>query len=333
MKGSEGIGHWVEERISTSDGEIGVTVQVLRSPRPGLKVLVLGGVHGNEVGGTLAAARLTSSIGVLRSGSVAVVPVAHEAAHHAFSRTGPADGENLARCFPGQPDGTPTQRLAALLGERLIRSADVLVDLHTSSPDADMPFFAGGLDDGSEIATRGTELAVAFGAGIVWTHPTVGVGRTLSLAQELGIPALYVESPRGGVLDRRYLTAYVDGVKRVLAKLGLLDMDMPTVDPPRLWLHDDGDTDAFVATPVDGWFLSEVDLLDAVTAGQTVGRVVDRHGTSLHEVVASSDGVVVTLRTTAPVTVGTPLIGLAAPRPASLGLPSDVIAPNEGARP
>lgn len=324
---------WDTERVVTSDGAIGVTAHTLRAAEPGPAVLVLGGVHGNEIGGIVAAGILTRSITRLGAGTLTVVPVAHEAAHRAFSRTGPADGANLAREFPGKPDGTPTEQLAGLLGDRLIRRADVLIDLHTSSPDADMPFFAGGVDDGSAAATRGAELAVAFGAGTVWTHPTVGVGRTLTLAHELGIPAIYVESPRGGVLEQAFLDAYVNGVRRVLSTLGLLAQDVPAAEPPQLWLHGDGDADAFVPTPVDGWFVSNVRLLDVVSAGQVLGRVVDRYGGSLHDVVATSDGIVATLRTTAPVTAGTPLIGLAGLRPAVIGLPSDAIVRNGEARP
>lgn len=318
-----GNGRWEEHRIATADDTMGVTVHTLRGPGDGPDVLVLGGVHGNEIGGIVAAGMLTASLRELRAGTLRVVPVAHEAAHRAFSRTGPADGGNLARSFPGRPDGTPTQRIAALIADELIDGADVLIDLHTSSPDADMPFFAGCLDDGSTVGTRGTALAVAFGAGIVWTHPRVGEGRTLSVAQQWDIPAIYVESPRGGVLDRTYLDSYVTGVRRVLAELDMLDDDFVPTAPPRLWLHGDGDTDAFPPSPVDGWFVGDVALLDAVAEGQLLGEIVDRSGACLHEVVAPTAGVVATLRTAAKVTAGTPLIGLAAPRPSTLGFASD----------
>jgi predicted deacylase len=325
-------GNWTTRRVDTADGAIGVTVHTLTAAAEGPSVVVLGGVHGNEIGGIVAAGQLTATVRELRAGTVQVVPVAHEAAHAAFSRTGPADGGNLARSFPGRADGAPTDRLAALIGERLIRDADVLLDLHTSSPDADMPFFAGGLDDGSPAATRGTELAVAFGAGVVWTHPSLGEGRTLTLAHELGIPALYVESPRGGVLDRRFLDGYVVGVRRVLSALDMLADDVPPARPPELWLHGEGDTDAFAPTPVDGWFVGEVELLDAVVDGQLLGRVVDRYGACRHEVVAPSAGVVMTLRTAANVVAGTPLVGIAPPRPPTLGLASDKLVQHRGAR-
>jgi predicted deacylase len=119
----------------------------------------------------------------------------------------------------------------------------------------------------------------------------------------------------------------------VLSALGMLDDEESPAPPPQLWLHGDGDADAFSPTPVDGWFVSKVRLLDVVSAGQLLGRVVDRYGQSLHDVLATAGGIVATLRTSAPVTAGTPLIGLAEARPALLGLPSDAIVRNGEARP
>lgn len=320
---------WQEFRVSddpVADGPpLGVTAYTTDSGRPGPRVLVLGGVHGNEVGGVLGAGSLTAGPVPLRAGRLTVVPVAHEAAFAAGSRTGPADGENLARVFPGDPAGTPTPRLAALLDRQLISAADVLIDLHTSSPDADMPLFAGCLDDGSAVATRAVELAVAFGAGMVWTHPRLAPGRTLSVAHARGAPALYVESPRGGVLDAGYVGVYSSGVRRVLAHLGMLE-DAPPGRPLEHWLHAEGDTDSFTAAAADGLFLARVALLDEVARGQVVGQVVGPRGDIRAEVAAVVAGRVATLRTSAVVRAGTPVVGVAPARPASLGHESDAIA-------
>ena len=42
----------------------------------------------------------------------------------------PADGQNLNRTFPGDPEGTFSSRLAKLLEETLYPEADFLIDLH-----------------------------------------------------------------------------------------------------------------------------------------------------------------------------------------------------------
>lgn len=324
---------WTEQRVGAALGASGPGVSVCEfdSGAPGPTVVVLGGVHGNEVGGIVAAGQLARSPLPLRSGRLRVVPVTHEAAYASDSRVGPADGLNLARVFPGRHDGTPTQRLAHLITEELLRGADVLVDLHTSSPETDMPLFAGCLDDGSTAAIRAVELAVAFGAPMVWTHSRLGPGRSLTVAQGLGIPAIYVESPVGGVLDAAHLEAYGSGMRRVLAALGMVD-GAPPGRPSPLWVHGEGDVDAFSQVTVDGLFCAETALLERVEQGQVLGTVVDARDQPLEEIRAHDTGHVVTLRRMAHVRPGTPVAGVAPARPAKLGLPSDSLVTTPGVR-
>lgn len=322
---------WTQRRVgmaADADGP-GFTVWERDSGTPGPTVVVLGGVHGNEVGAIVAAGRLTQSQLPLRSGKLLVAPVTHESAYAADSRVGPADGLNLARVFPGRPDGTPTERLAHLVTEQLLRHADVLVDLHTSSPETDMPLFAGCLDDGSAAATRAVELTVAFCTPVLWTHARLGPGRSLTAAHQFGIPAIYVESPVGGVLDVVHLEAYESGLHRVLEALGMM-ADAPPGRPSRLWLHGDGDVDAFSQVKVDGLFRAETALLDRVEKGQVVGTVVDTRGQLLEEVRAGDTGHVATLRRIAHVRPGMPVAGIVPARPAKLGLPSDSLHTTSG---
>lgn len=301
----------------------GVTVYERDSGSPGPTLLVLGGVHGNEVGGVLAAGRLVDADLGLRAGRLIVVPLAHEAAYDADTRTGPADDGNLARVFPGAADGTPTEVVAALL-TGLIAEADALVDLHTSSPQTDMPLFCGCLDDGSAASTRAVELMLAFGSQVVWTHGALGPGRSLGVARDRGIPAVYAEAPRGGTLDERALSAYDRGVRGILGALGMTDPLPPVA--PQLWLQGDGDVDAFAHSSHEGLFIPEVELLDLVERGAPVGVVSDRQGRLLEQVRASESGYVATLRRHARVEVGTPLVGIVPARPAVLGIPSDALA-------
>src|SRR6476469_4095926 len=89
--------------------------------RPGPTVALLGGVHGDELEGVLAARRVARRLdpGTLR-GCVRIAAPAHPSAWAAVSRTSPVDGLNLARVFPGDPGGGPTEQVAAFLTARVI---------------------------------------------------------------------------------------------------------------------------------------------------------------------------------------------------------------------
>lgn len=89
--------------------------------------MVLGGVHGNEVGG-IEAAHLVPDYG-LSAGRLVVIPEANAPAVEAREREGP-DG-NLNRQFPVGEQ--PTTEIARALWDELERhDPDCLIDMHTS---------------------------------------------------------------------------------------------------------------------------------------------------------------------------------------------------------
>src|ERR1700685_433337 len=76
----------------------------------GKNAVIIAGIHGDEYEGPAAIAEFVASLDSARlSGSLTAVPVANPPAFAAGTRTNP-DGMNLARCFPGDSNGSPTER-------------------------------------------------------------------------------------------------------------------------------------------------------------------------------------------------------------------------------
>lgn len=80
------------------------------SGQEGPRVLVLGGVHGNEPGGWLGAEEVANW--EVRAGSLIVLPRINWRSANAFERTLQGFGD-LNRLYPGHPDGLPMARMAA----------------------------------------------------------------------------------------------------------------------------------------------------------------------------------------------------------------------------
>ena len=94
--------------------------------------LLTAGVHGDEYEGPDAVAALTRALPLAGlNGSVVAIPVVNPMALSAGQRLAPVDGKNLARCFPGSPDGTPTERLAHAVFKTFAEPATHLIDLHS----------------------------------------------------------------------------------------------------------------------------------------------------------------------------------------------------------
>ena len=309
---------WTVHRLTAEGNGLaarppGVDCHELDGGAPGPVVVVLGGVHGDEPEGVLAAGRLCAKQLPLRAGRLRVVPVANEGAFSAGARATPSDGGNLARSFPGEALGGPTQRLAALLAGAVLADADLLIDLHTAGRRYDMPPFVGCLDDGSPAARASRAAAEAFGLDTLWLHPAYSAGRSLTVPAARGRPAIYAEGPGGEAVDSGLVDSYVGGVLRVLASLGLLaDRPPPSRQSPTRIVSGGGDLDRDVLTfAAGGLFVANVAAGDAVATGQPLGEVVDVHGRTRQVLRARRAGRVMFLRRAAQVRPGDVVAALA----------------------
>lgn len=280
-------------------------VVTLTAPEPGPTVAILGGVHGDEYEGVLAAATLARILPAdLCRGSVRFAAPAHPSAWAVCNRMGPDDGLNLARVFPGQPEGQPTERVAHLLTENVIRGADLLVDLHSAGAGFEMPLlcgYQGGDDHRGEMSKR---CAEAFAARFTWRHDDEPApGRSLTVAYELGIPAIYAESLGGLSVRAAELQAYLDGVRRVLHLLGMVSSaPLPPMSP--VAVRGDGNTDAGLVATAAGYLVVECEVGHRVAAGERLATVIDIDGSHLAHIDAPCDGHVMLLRRDARVGAG-----------------------------
>ena len=277
----------------------GFTIVELRGATDGPTVSVVGGVHGDEFEGPVACLRLAEALaGIVLRGRVRLVAVAHEAAHVASLRSSPVDGLNLARAFPGDPDGSITARLADALRRHVIESSDLFVDLHSAGTAYAMPLLVGWADDGCATCAAGAMAAATFAAPVMWRHPgPVPPGRTLSAAHDLGIPAIYAEAAGGGTVTAVHAAMYVAGIRRVLVSMGMLDAREATPGPAPRRLVGEGNMDvpAMVA-PIDGLCEMFVGPLDEIGVGQVVALVTDPLTGRGHDVTSLAAGVVVMAR-------------------------------------
>jgi predicted deacylase len=175
-----------------------IAVRVLAGSTAGPRLLVLAGVHGDEYEPMEAVRRLATRLASLPfRGSVALVPVANPTAFAAATRIG-SDGLDMARSFPGDPLGSPTQRAAHAVTCEL-ELADCLVDLHTGGRAMRaLPMVGYTLHPDPRILDIQRRLARSFGLPVIWGTSPALEGRSLSAARDRGVPAIYAEHGGGG---------------------------------------------------------------------------------------------------------------------------------------
>jgi predicted deacylase len=111
-------------------GEVELAVGRVGDGKPA--AMIASGVHGDEgPWGSWAIHKLLEQTPLddLR-GSLRVVPVANPLAMEADARNAPLDTLDLNRVFPGDANGSHTERLAAALVVHAVDGADVVIDIH-----------------------------------------------------------------------------------------------------------------------------------------------------------------------------------------------------------
>lgn len=276
---------------------------VLVGAAPGPHVLITGGVHGDEFEPMTAIRQLHQELAHEElHGRVTLAPVVNEPAFRRGQRTA-EDGLDLARVCPGDPAGSITHQVAQALS-RLIREADYYIDLHTGGTRLQVQPLAGYmLHPDPDILTAQRRMARAFGLPLVWGTDWRLDGRSLSVARDARVPAIYCEYLGGGGCSAAGRAAYVRGCRQVLAELGLLATlpEPPPADAVVLVAEDDrpgaGHMQVNLPAPQDGFFEPAVAVGERVRAGQLFGTVVDTLGQRREPVRVPHDGWVIVLHT------------------------------------
>lgn len=273
----------------------------------GPHLLITGGVHGDEFEPMVAIRRLIQELDLAPlSGRVTLVPCVNEAAFR-LGRRAADDGLDLARTCPGRADGSVTEQTAFRLSD-LIRTADYYIDLHTGGTAFQVyPLTGYCLHSRRETLDVQRRMARAFGLPLVWgTDPNLN-GRSLSVARDAGVPAIYAEYLGGGGCDPIGVAAYVQGCRNVLVEMGMLAahgkpaFEPLVVEDPR---PNSGHMQINHPAPMEGFFNCAVRLGQRVRPGDPLGTVTNLLGDRTESVVASQSGLLIVLRTFSRVAAG-----------------------------
>ncbi len=265
----------------------------------GPTALVIGGVHGDEPEGQVAALNLLRALRPEDvTGRVLVAPCLSIEASQAYTRLWPS-GANLNRSFPGSPDGTADERLADFVTRELIARADIVVDIHSGGrsglclPWSEMHW----VDD---AAQRGAMVDGMLAWGTDWCVVYIdiaGGGLLVGEAERQGKTVVSTELGGGGHVTAAIHRLARSGLENVLRTFGVLEGEpQPRRAKARIIMATD--LADYVLAPESGLFEALVDLGDSVQAGQPVGRMhfLERPDRDPIEIVADSGGTVCVVR-------------------------------------
>jgi len=256
-------------------GEIMIPITVVKNGA-GPTVLLMAGNHGDEYEGQIALVKLIRSLNADEiRGRVIILPAANLPAVMAGARVSPLDAGNLNRSFPGNPDGTPTERIAHYIDSMLFPLCDGFHDLHSGGSSLQyLPFASMRQSGDADLDRRSLAALKAFAPpiGIIWAFSGAGT-YAASAANSRILPNLGGEFGSGGTVDRKGLSLVEAGVRRFLSHFGILPKEAaePSAEPTR-FMEIKG-RHYYVYAPDHGVYEPAADLAENVSAGKLAGYV------------------------------------------------------------
>ncbi len=107
------------------DAAVDIPVIVIHGAKPGPKLALVAGSHGNEYASIIPLENLAQRISpAALSGTLIIVPLINPASFaQRVPHLNPVDGKNMNRMYPGKADGTQTVRAYGRLGGKSSTSA------------------------------------------------------------------------------------------------------------------------------------------------------------------------------------------------------------------
>ena len=268
----------------------------------GPTALVIGGVHGDEPEGQIAALNLARELQPEQvSGRVIVIPCASPEASRAYTRLWPS-GANLNRSFPGSPTGPADEQLAHFLSTRLFPLADVIVDIHSGGRNAlHLPWSEMHWVEDPTQRRQMVDGMLAWNTDWCCIYIDIGgTGLLVGEAERQGKIVVSTELGGGGHVTAEIHRLAASGLVNVLRHFGALEGDAVVRETqPTILMATERDN--YLLAPESGLFETLVDLGQRVQAGEPVGRVhflerLDREPETVH---AKTDGIVCVVRAVA----------------------------------
>ena len=283
----------------------GIQVWRFKGAAPGPKVLITAGIHGREYPGILTARRLLALFeeGVA-AGEVTVVLLVNPAAFDARSKAvNPEDGENINRMFPGDPEGTASQRRAWAI-TKLQDEADFYIDLHGGDLFEDLwPYVYVPGNCAPEVTVRAREVAEHLSVPVrVLSQASTGAYNSAAIR---GTPSILIERGSLGLWSEADVEAYMADLKSILAFLGVIKGEAVKNRAQR-----EAPVASYVSSRHSGFWFPNVRPGSFVKAGETLGRIENFAGGVLDTVVAPHDGNVLYMTVTLSAPAGCDLVAL-----------------------
>jgi predicted deacylase len=264
--------------------EVGLPVAVINGARDGKTLYIQAVSDGDELNGLGVIRRLVPQLDPASlAGELLVVGIVNHYGFQVGEHRNPIDDTKLNRAYPGDEEGTTSERIAAATFEAAMR-ADLILDLHQGSTSCMIDETRVRCGPRHRLHQDCLELAKAFGCGYILDQKGPD-GQLARAAPDESIPTIDPELGGSVGWDEVSIRTGLTGVFNVLYQYGFLEGDVEPEPQTRVTGFEQ------YGSPVGGLVDYAADISDVVDAGDPLFEVTDPFGEPKAEVTADADGV------------------------------------------
>ncbi len=275
---------WLEIGEGRHGGTVRIPVAVINGATDGQTLYLQAASDGDELNGVGVIRRVVPQIDPQElSGTILIVGIANIFGYERAEHRNPLDDTKLNRTYPGNEEGTSTERIAAATFDAAQR-ADYILDLHQGSTSRMINEVRVRCGRRHRLHSDCLELAKVFGCGHVLDQKGPD-GQLARVGPDEGIPTIDPELGGSVGLDEESVRLGVEGVFNVLEYYDFLP---GTIKPSRQTRARGFEQ---YGSPVGGLIDFKVELGEQVSPDTTLFTVTDVFGKVKATVTADSAGV------------------------------------------
>ncbi len=261
---------------------IDIQANIFRSKVDGPTVLILGGLHGDEINGVEIVRRALADkyFNTLKKGSVIAIPLLNVYGFNNFSREVP-DGKDINRSFPGTTKGSLASQVARKLGKEILPHVDCGIDFHTGGASIyNVPQIRIAPNDEQAFT-----LAEKFNTQFIVYSNLIPKSLRKEMSK-LNKPMVVFEGGESLRLDELSIEEGLKGITNVLSHLEMIDKVNNTQESKVI------KESTWQRALVAGIFVSLIKSGDFVAKNQVIGNIATPYGKIIKEIKAKKEGYV-----------------------------------------
>ncbi len=265
---------------------ISIPVHVINGKKDGPVLLIIAGIHGDEINGIEIIRRLLRSSKFKNlNGTLIAIPIINIYGFISLSRYLP-DRRDLNRSFPGSEKGSLASRLANMLMSEIIVKCTHVIDLHTGAIHrSNLPHVRANLENKNT-----KKIAKSFSLPIILDNKSID-GSLRQACDELNIPLILYEGGEALRFDELSIRAGVKGIRNVMHYLDMLPTR--TTKKASSILPKIGKSSKWTRAPTSGIFHPMKQLGEQVEKGESIGIIVNPFGTEETSIISLTSGIII----------------------------------------